>query len=430
MYVILILRAVKFEKLSMTIQKNIKSLKTSATLAINELSHQLINEGKEVYKFGLGQSPFPVPKVIVDELKKHAHQKDYLNVSGLLGLREEVAKYHSKKNQYNYDSENVIIGPGSKELIFQIQMALDCDLLLPRPSWVSYEPQAQIINKKVHWINANAASNWHLNPEDLDKACEKLKSVNKLLILNSPNNPSGTTHGNLEDFARVARQHNIIIIADEIYAELDFSGEYKSLTHYYPENTIISSGLSKWCGAGGWRLGTLTFPKELSHIKDSVRAIASETFTAVSAPIQFASIKAYSEDHSEFLENSRTILETIADYVYRELSSVGVYCQRPQGGFYMICDFSNIPNIANKFNDDKTLCQTILNEVGFAMLPGSDFGLKDDELLSRIAFVDFDGAEALKFIENDDFSSNHLLDIICPQIVKGVSLLKEWLKNQ
>ncbi len=86
--------------------------------------------------------------------------------------------------------------------------------------------------------------------------------------------------------------------------------------------------------------------------------------------------------------------------------------------------------MANKFNDDKILCQTILNEVGFAMLPGSDFGLKNEKLLSRIAFVDFDGAEALKFIESDDFSSNNLLDIICPQIVKGVSLLKEWLKNQ
>mgnify|MGYP001043617219 FL=1 len=97
-------------------------------------------------------------------------------------------------------------------------MALDCDLLLPSPSWVSYEPQAQIINKKIHWINATAESNWHLNPEDLDKVCENLKSVNKLLILNSPNNPSGTIHGNLEDFARIARKHNIIIIADEIYA--------------------------------------------------------------------------------------------------------------------------------------------------------------------------------------------------------------------
>ena len=106
----------------MDIQKNIIGLKTSATLAINELSQNLINDGKEVFKFGLGQSPFPVPEVIVDELKKHAHQKDYLNVSGLIGLRDEVAHYHSNKNQYKYDAENVIIGPGSKELIFQTQL--------------------------------------------------------------------------------------------------------------------------------------------------------------------------------------------------------------------------------------------------------------------------------------------------------------------
>ena len=360
----------------MKIQKNIESLKTSATLAINELSQQLISEGKEVYKFGLGQSPFPVPKLIVNELKEHAHQKDYLNVSGLYALRKEVAKYHTSRNQYSYDPQNVIIGPGSKELIFQIQMALDCDLLLPSPSWVSYEPQAQMIHKKVHWIESNAESNWHLSPKSLDIACEKLKSVSKLLILNSPNNPSGTTHDDLKEFATVAKKHNVTIIADEIYAELDFSGDYKSLTHFYPENTIISSGLSKWCGAGGWRLGTLTFPKELSYIKDSIRAIASETYTAVSAPIQFAAIKAYSEDHSVFLNHSRLILNTIADFVYQELSSVGISCQKPQGGFYMICDFSNILNISRKVNDDKILCQTILNEVGFAMLPGSDFGLK------------------------------------------------------
>jgi len=414
----------------MNIQNNIKSLKTSATLAINELSKQLIEEGKEVFMFGLGQSPFPVPKVIVDELKSHAHQKDYLNVSGLLELREQVANYHSKKNHYHYDSENVIIGPGSKELIFQTQLALDCDLLLPSPSWVSYEPQAQIINKKVHWINAIAESNWHLTPEELDKSCEKLKSVDKLLILNSPNNPSGTIHNNLKEFARVAKKHNIIIIADEIYAELDFTGEYKSLTHFYPENTIISSGLSKWCGAGGWRIGTLTFPKELSYIKDSIRNIASETYTAVSAPIQFAAIKAYSEDHSEFLENSRLILKMIADFVHNELSSVGVSCQKPQGGFYMICDFSNISNLAKKINDDKILCQTILNEIGFAMLPGSDFGLEGDKLLSRIAFVDFDGEEALRIISEVDISENELLNIICPKIVKGISILKNWIKNQ
>ena len=175
---------------------------------------------------------------------------------------------------------------------------------------MSYEPQAQIINKKVHWIKATAETNWHLDPEELDKTCTNLNSVNKLLILNSPNNPSGTTHGNLKELANVAKKHKVIIIADEIYAELDFTGEYKSITHHYPEKTIVSSGLSKWCGAGGWRIGMLVFPDELSYIRDSVRTVASETFTAVSAPIQYEAIKAYSEDHSEYLENSRSVSYT------------------------------------------------------------------------------------------------------------------------
>ena len=411
----------------MDLQKNIIGLKASATLAINELSQKLITEGKEVFKFGLGQSPFPVPDIIVKELQKNAHQKDYLNVSGLIGLREEVANYHSNKNQYKYNAESVIIGPGSKELIFQTQLVLNCDLLLPSPSWVSYEPQAQIINKKVHWIKATAETNWHLDPEELDKTCTNLNSVNKLLILNSPNNPSGTTHGNLKELANVAKKHNVIIIADEIYAELDFTGEYKSITHHYPEKTIVSSGLSKWCGAGGWRIGMLVFPDELSYIRDSVRTVASETFTAVSAPIQYAAIKAYSEDHSEYLENSRLILKMIGDYIYKELSSVGVICQKPQGGFYMICDFSNVVNKTDEINNDKTLCQKILNDIGFAMLPGSDFGMEEDKLLSRIAFVDFDGSKALKMISKEKLSSDSLLDFICPKIVKGISLLKEWV---
>ena len=411
----------------MDIQNNIIGLKTSATLAVNELSQKLIKDGKEVFKFGLGQSPFPIPEVIVDELKKHAHQKDYINVSGLIGLREEVANYHSNKNQYKYDAESVIIGPGSKELIFQTQLALNCDLLLPSPSWVSYEPQAQIINKRVHWIKTTAETNWHLDPKELDKTCDSLNSVNKLLILNSPNNPSGTTHGNLKEFANVAKKHNIIIIADEIYAELDFTGEYKSITHYYPKKTIISSGLSKWCGAGGWRLGMLIFPEGLSYIKDSIRAVASETFTAVSAPIQYAAIKAYSEDHSEYLDNSRLILKMIGDYIYKELSSVGVICQKPQGGFYMICDFSDVVNKTHEITNDKTLCQKILNDTGFAMLPGSDFGMEEEKLLSRIAFVDFDGSKALEMISKEKSSPDSFLDLACPKILKGISLLKDWI---
>ena len=91
------------------IKKPFLNIKPSSTLQINEISKKLLDEGKEIFKFGLGQSPFPIPKIIVDHLKNNAFQKDYLNVSGLLELREEVAKYHSTKNKYNYKVENIII---------------------------------------------------------------------------------------------------------------------------------------------------------------------------------------------------------------------------------------------------------------------------------------------------------------------------------
>ena len=411
------------------IKDTLKNIKTSSTLAINELSLKLQEDGKTIYKFGLGQSPFPIPDIIVKELQYHAHQKNYLDVSGLLELREVVAKYHSKKNKYPYTADNIIIGPGSKELIFQTQLIMDGDLLLPSPSWVSYEPQANIINKKIHWLNTTAKTNWHLSPQTLDELCKKLQIETKLLILNSPNNPSGTIHGDLKTLAKVSKKHDIIIIADEIYAELDFTGEYKSLTHYYPEGTIISSGLSKWCGAGGWRLGTFIFPNELDHIRQTLRSVVSETFTAVSAPIQYAAIKAYTEDYSNYLDHSRKILNCIATYVYNELTESGLDCQKPQGGFYMLCDFSNVITISNEISNSTLLTKKILKDTGFAMLPGSDFGINENHLITRIAFVDFDGKQALDLANNQSHLSEEFLKKACPNIVNGINELKDWISK-
>ncbi len=411
------------------INKDLVDIKTSATLAINELSQQLEKKGQEIFKFGLGQSPFPVPKIIVEELKKNAQKKNYMNVSGLIELRNLVAQYHTMKNKNNYTADNVIIGPGSKELIFQTQLVLDCEVLLPSPSWVSYEPQAKILNKKIHWIKTDAVTNWHIKPDDLDKISQNISQVAKLLILNSPNNPSGTTHNNLKALSLIAKKNEIIVLSDEIYAELDFSGKYESMSHYYPEGTIISSGLSKWCGAGGWRIGSLTFPKELKFIKNMVRSVASETFTAVSAPIQYAAIKAYSEDHSQYLINSRKILEYISNYIHQELIEVGVKCQKTQGGFYMLCDFSNAIKKSNEISDGKSLCNKILNEVGFAMLPGYDFGIENELLISRIAFVDFDGGKALKLMGKNNEIPHNFLHLACPKIIKGIKKLKNWIKK-
>ncbi|MBT3901899.1 MAG: aminotransferase class I/II-fold pyridoxal phosphate-dependent enzyme [Pelagibacteraceae bacterium] len=413
----------------MKINANINKVKTSATLEINEKSKFLEKKGKQIYKFGLGQSPFPVPKNIVTELKKNSHQKDYLNVSGLEDLRVAVSKYHSKKNKFNYLENNVMIGPGSKELIFQTQLVLNSDLLLPAPSWVSYEPQAKILNKKTIWIQTYKKNKWHLTGNDLEKICKKSKK-NKLLILNSPNNPSGTSNEYLKQIAKIAKKYKVIIIADEIYAELDFSGSYKSITHYYPEGTIISSGLSKWCGAGGWRIGTMIFPQNLSYIKDAIRIVASETFTSVSAPIQFAAIKAYSKNHQNYLNKSRKILKFISEYIFSEFTSNSIECVQPDGGFYMLCSFSKIKKIKQyKFKNSQEMCKTILSETGFAMLPGSDFGFKKNKLISRIAFVDFDGSKALKeFSSVKKFNNNTVMKNIFPNIFNGVNSLLNWLK--
>ena len=407
-----------------------RNTEPSSTLRINEISNKLLDEGKNVYKFGLGQSPFPVPEILIETLKKNAHQKDYLNVSGLLKLREVVAKYHSKKNLYNYSEDNVIIGPGSKELIFQCQMVTEMPLLLPKPSWVSYEPQAKILKKDVNWIDTSKNTNWHLSANALRDYCKNNKYKNQLLILNSPNNPTGTNNEELEELSIICKENNIIVISDEIYTELDFNGNYHSISHFYPEGTIISSGLSKWCGAGGWRLGTLTFPKELKIIHDSVRSLASETFTSVSAPIQYAAVKAYTEDHSEYLNNSRTILKKVADFVYDQLSEIGIECIRPQGGFYILCDFSKIIKHNNIINNATTLCEQVLQNTGFAMLPGKNFGIEDEKLITRMAFVDFDGNKALSFMKDNTSIKDDDFNELFPKINEGILNLKSWLKSE
>ena len=407
-----------------------RNTEPSSTLRINEISNKLLDEGKNVYKFGLGQSPFPVPEILIETLKKNAHQKDYLNVSGLLKLREVVAKYHSKKNLYNYSKDNVIIGPGSKELIFQCQMVTEMPLLLPKPSWVSYEPQAKILKKDVNWIDTSKNTNWHLSANALRDYCKNNKYKYQLLILNSPNNPTGTNNEDLEELSKICKENNIIVISDEIYTELDFNGNYHSISHFYPEGTIISSGLSKWCGAGGWRLGTLTFPKELKIIYDSVRSLSSETFTSVSAPIQYAAVKAYTEDHSEYLNNSRTILKKVADFVYDQLSEIGIECIRPQGGFYILCDFSKIIKHNNIINNATTLCEQVLQNTGFAMLPGKNFGIEDEKLITRMAFVDFDGNKALSFMKDNTSIKDDDFNELFPKINEGILNLKSWLKSE
>ena len=283
----------------MLLKKNISHLNTSATLAINEKSKQLIAAGKKIVKFGFGQSPFPIPKTIVNTLKDNASRKEYAPVQGLLDLRKSIATDLNKKLKLNFDSEDIIVTPGSKEAMFLLHLAFNGVILLPVSSWVSYLPQAKIALNKFHWIDTAREDNWFPNKGSINKVLKKIKNKNKLMILNSPNNPSGNLCKNFKEIAEIAKKNKIIILSDEIYTELSFDNNYESISQLYPEGTIISSGLSKWCGAGGWRLGFLAFPKKLKELKDKIVVLGSETYSAVNTPTQLAAIDAYSNNYDE-----------------------------------------------------------------------------------------------------------------------------------
>ena len=402
----------------------LQNLKTSSTLRINEISKDLENQGKKIFKFGFGQSPFPIPDDVEASLKKNSFHNKYLPMQGLLELRESIAKFESKKKNYIYKSQNIIVGPGSKELMFLLQLLFDGEILLPAPSWVSYKPQAIIGRNKFHFIDTKRDNNWFPSPDSIEKIVSQNKNKKYLLFLNSPNNPCGLNCKNLKELSSIIKKYNLIVLSDEIYSDLTFENNYQSISEFCPEQTIISNGLSKWCGAGGWRLGYFAIPDKLSNLINSLKVLASETFTSVSSPIQYAAITAFENDHNLYLKKSRNILNTLGNYMFENLRSNNVLISKPQGGFYIMPEFLN-----KKFISAEKLCENILDNTGVASLPGSDFGFNSHKMIIRLSFTDFDGKEFMNNILDNTNIDDKLLNKYAPKIVEGTKRLKAWVES-
>ncbi len=389
------------DRVSLNLQ--VRGLRPSATVSINERSNAMLAAGEQVFKLGLGESPFPVPPSVVAALRAHAARKEYMPVRGLPALRDAVAAYHRRRigGDRAYCGDDVLVGPGSKELMFITQLAFYGDLVLPAPAWVSYSPQARIIGRQVVWAPTRAEDGWRLAPAELDALCRRDPGRPRLLILNYPSNPTGCTYSveALAEIAAVARRHGVLVISDEIYGELHHDGAHASIAAAYPEGTIISSGLSKWCGAGGWRLGTFLFPRELSWLRDAMTAVASETYTSTSAPIQCAAVTAFEcgPQLEDYLVRSRAILRALGRWCRARLVAGGLDCAAPEGGFYLFPDLTPAAERlrARGIVGGEALCERLLADTGVAILPGGEFGRPAGELTARLAYVDFDGEAAL-----------------------------------
>lgn len=420
-----------------SLSSSLGGLSESATLAINRRSAELEKQGREILRFGLGQSPFPVPELVVNELKERAAEKDYLAVDGLYELREAVAHYYRRRWQIESAPERIMIAPGSKELIFILQLVYSGDILIPTPAWVSYAPQAQIVGRHVSFIETKAENRFLLHAAELDAFCRDEPDMPRLLILNYPSNPTGQTYAptELQELAEVARRYGVIVLSDEIYGETHFQNEHDTLARYYPEGTIVSSGLSKWCGAGGWRLGAFNFPEELLWLRQAMCVVASETYTSTSAPIQWAAVRAFQggAEIDAYLESSRRVLDLLSRYICTELSSSPVMFHKPQGAFYLFPSFEEYRErlVTKGIHGSKALMDRLLDETGIAALPGVEFGRPPEELTARFSFVPFDGRVAQEQVQaggSDEETLKRLLGC-CPKIQKFPRLLLDWLES-
>ena len=416
------------DSMAQALDGHLRDTRHSETLLNNELARQRQESELPVYRFGFGESPFPVPDRVIAAMHSATHRKEYSDVQGLPELRESIATFHNTLEEHKWQPDELLIGPGSKILLFCLMAALrDADVLLPAPSWVSYEPQAHLAGHRVLRLPTHPEDGWQLTPQGLREYCLSREPTTRpqILVLNYPGNPTGQSYGesDMEAFAEVLRQHRILVISDEIYGLLNHKGEHRSLAHHYPEGTIISTGLSKWCGAGGWRLGAVRIPSQLGRdYLQRVIGVASETYSSASTPVQQAAVAAYQPcpEILRYIDDQRNILSGIGDSLAAQLTSAGVRVAQPQGGFYLFPDFSPLaPQLAQRgIHTCQQLTSKLLQDTGVSLLAGSAFGMDGLRLTARLAYVDFDGAGALR--------AGHANT---QRMEDGIGRLRDWLQE-
>jgi aspartate aminotransferase len=361
-------------------------------------------------------------------------------VQGLPLLRERVAEFHRTVDGIDARADDVLIAPGSKILIYAVMAAFEkADVLMAAPAWVSYAPQARLLGHTPIHVETRHETRWRVRPEAIARAVTTKSdtSVPTLMILNHPGNPDGLsyTDDELRALADELARHEVLVVSDEIYGLLNHTGAHVCLARHYPQASVVTSGLSKWCGAGGWRLGTALLPQALDgEFKQTMLGIASETYSCAALPVQLAACEAYrwNDATRDYVAHQRRLLAAIGNWVADKLANAGVRVHRPDGGFYLFPDFSGHADALRRagVNSSQALCERLLADTGVALLPGDAFGMAPHHLCARLAYVEFDGARALEASRELSLArplDANALQAIFGKTVRGVRKLTQWL---
>jgi aspartate aminotransferase len=352
-----------------------KAISPSPTLSLTAKVKELRKKGMRIISFTAGEPDFDTPSPIKEAAKRALDEgfTKYTPTTGIEELKERIARKLKEENGLDYDKKEIIVSPGAKFVIFSALYALleeGDEVLLPSPYWVSYPEQIRMAGGKPVIIETKEENGFKMRIDELERA--KTKKT-RILILNSPSNPTGAVYEKeeLSQIAKWCRENDVFVISDEIYEKLVYDTEHISIAKFpgMKETTLLVNGMSKTYSMTGWRIGYGAGPREL------IEAMGRIQDHTTSNPTSFAQIGALKAlDLGEEVEEMVSAFKRRRDILLEEIRKIpNVSCTPPKGAFYA---FPNVSYYMVKMGASSTeeLASYLLEKVGVAVVPGEGFG--------------------------------------------------------
>ena len=351
------------------LSSRIKNLQESATLAISSKAKEMRKKGIPVIDFSVGEPDFDTPENIKEAAKdalKNGFTK-YTNASGTPELKEAISKKLKKENNLSCIPDEIIVSNGAKHAIFNALFALldkDDEVIISVPYWTSYGEQVKLAGGTPIFAETD---NFDIDPS---RIIEKTTKKTKLIIINSPNNPSGFVYNknSLKKIAKFAVENNIFVLSDEVYEKLTYEDEHFSIgaiNNEIKRLTITVNALSKTYSMTGWRIGYAAAPYELIKAMSDIQ---SQTTSNPNSIAQYAALEALN-GNQDYVKKFREEFKKRRDYFVQRINTIKeINCQKPKGAFFVFPDFSCKEKNSIKLSTD------LLEKAEIATVPGTAFG--------------------------------------------------------
>jgi len=368
----------------MDFSQKAKSISPSATLAIDSKAKKMKAEGINVIGFGAGEPDFDTPEHIKEAAIKAIRDgfTKYTPASGTLELKEAVCRKLSRDNGLEYKASQIVISNGAKHSLlnaFQAVLNPGDEVILPVPYWVSYPEMIKLADGKIVYMETTEEDGFKFTPKQL---LEKITARSKILILNSPSNPTGMIYSKEElvKIAEIAVDKGLIVISDEIYEELIYDGlkhtSIASLGEKIKEQTIIVNGMSKAYAMTGWRIGYTASSQEIAVIMSNVQSHATSNPNSIAQKASVTALDGGKEDiemmRNEYMKRRNYMVERINSIPY-------ISCIKPQGAFYVMMNVSTLIGKVFKeaiIKNADSFAEFLLEDAKVAVVPGSGFGIE------------------------------------------------------